>query len=54
MPTRFYCQAYERCADAVLKSHIKLRLNQIGGLLDGDLPEYQDKKPGKMRKKAAS
>ncbi len=49
-----YGQALEKCADPVLKKHIKLRLNQIGSLLDEDLPGFHDKKYDKARKKAAS
>jgi hypothetical protein len=39
-----YEQAFEKCADPILKKHIKLRLNQIGSLLDEDLPGFHDKK----------
>jgi len=39
-----YCQAYEKCADPVLKNHIKLRLGQITSLLDADQQDFQAKK----------
>lgn len=42
-----YCQAYEKCADPVLKRHLKLRLNQIGTLLNEDPQEFHDSKFGK-------
>lgn len=41
-----FCQAYEKCADPVLKNHIKLRLGQIAALLDADQQEFQAKKYG--------
>jgi hypothetical protein len=42
-----FCQAYEKCADLVLKKYIKLRLDQIYSLLDEDSQEFQNKKYGK-------
>ncbi len=43
----FFCNAYEKCTDPILKNHLRLRLDQIRALLDGDLQEFHDKKYGK-------
>ena len=44
-----FCNAYEKCGDPVLKQHIKLRLSQIGEILDQELRAEHDKKYGKKR-----
>jgi hypothetical protein len=42
-----FCNAYEKCGDPVLKQHIKLRLSQIGEILDQEFRQEHDKKYGK-------
>lgn len=44
-----FCNAYEKCSDPVLKQHIKLRLSQIGEILDQELQAEHDKKYGKRQ-----
>jgi hypothetical protein len=39
-----FCNAFEKCGDPVLKQHIKLRLSQIGAILDQELQAEHDKK----------
>ena len=43
-----FCNAYEH-ADPVLKRHVKLRMSQIGEILDQELRDFQDNKYGKRQ-----
>lgn len=45
-----YCNAYEKCADPVLKRHIKLRMSQIGEIIDQELKDAHDQKYGKKKR----
>lgn len=45
-----YCSAYEKCSDPVLKRHIKLRMSQIGEIIDQELQEAHDEKYGKKKR----
>lgn len=45
-----FCNAYEKCKEPVLKQHIKLRLSQIGSIIDEQLQDDHDKKYGTKRK----
>lgn len=45
-----YCHAYEKCADAVLKRHIKLRMSQIGEIVDQELQDPHNEKYGKKKR----
>lgn len=45
-----YCNAYEKCADPVLKRHIKLRMSQIGEIIDQELQDAHDGKYGKKKR----
>lgn len=45
-----YCNACEKCADPVLKRHIKLRMSQIGEIIDQELKDAHDEKYDKKKR----